>query len=61
MTKQFEVDYGKLNSETEATSAVSKLAYEVENANNNKISNRELKTKFEVLKNGENSLLILSI
>lgn len=50
MTKQFEVDYGKLNSETEATSAVSKLAYEVENANNNKISNRELKTKFEVLK-----------
>ncbi len=34
MTKQFEVDYGKLNSETEATSAVSKLAYEVENANN---------------------------
>ncbi|HDC9650196.1 TPA: hypothetical protein O9R07_002243 [Staphylococcus aureus] len=50
MTKQFEVDYGKLNSETEATSAVSKLAYEVENANNNKISNRELKIKFEVLK-----------
>ncbi|MDT4142763.1 hypothetical protein RPS23_04595 [Staphylococcus aureus] len=50
MTKQFEVDYGKLNSETEATSAVSKLAYEVENANNNKISNRELKTKFAVLK-----------
>lgn len=50
MTKQFEVDYGKLNSETEATSAVSKLAYEVENANNNKISNRELKPKFEVLK-----------
>ncbi|HGZ9071004.1 TPA: hypothetical protein ACOGCE_001309 [Staphylococcus aureus] len=50
MTKQFEVDYGKLNSETEATSAVSKLAYEVENANNNKISNRELKTKFKVLK-----------
>lgn len=50
MTKQFEVDYGKLNSETEATSAVSKLAYEVENANNNKISNREFKTKFEVLK-----------
>lgn len=53
MTKQFEVDYGKLNSETEATSAVSKLAYEVENANNNKISNRELKTKFEVKKRGK--------
>lgn len=53
MTKQFEVDYGKLNSKTEATSAVSKLAYEVENANNNKISNRALKTKFEELKKRE--------
>lgn len=55
--KDYTINPGNLKSNSEATSSISSVSYEIENANNHGLK----KDKIEDLKAGKNSLLILSI
>ncbi len=61
LSRKYKIDLKAINQNTESTSAISKASYEVENANNNGLSKRDVINQFNDLKKMKNSLLILNM
>ncbi|WP_275114432.1 hypothetical protein [Staphylococcus argenteus] len=54
MADKYKIDPGELNKSTEETTAVSKISYEIENANINNLSNRSITRQMNIIgKNGK--------
>lgn len=51
LSRKYKIDLKAINQNTESTSAISKASYEVENANNNGLSKRDVINQFNDLKN----------
>lgn len=53
MADKYKINPGELNKSTEETTAVSKISYEIENANINDLSNRSITRQMNIIrKNG---------
>lgn len=50
LSRKYKIDLKAINQNTESTSAISKASYEVENANNNGLSKRDVINQFNDLK-----------
>ncbi|WP_437273864.1 hypothetical protein [Staphylococcus aureus] len=48
--KDYEIQHGNITSNSEETSAISKISYEIENANNNGLTDRRINDQFQDLK-----------
>ena len=49
MSLKYEIDADKIENDTEITTAVSMISYQVENANNNNLSNNEINRQVSAL------------
>ncbi|MFV8748536.1 hypothetical protein ACNNMT_10870 [Staphylococcus epidermidis] len=52
--KNYQIDHGNITSNSEETSSVSKISYEIENANNNGLEKWKIKKQIRGLKNDNN-------
>ncbi|GAB5689460.1 hypothetical protein JMUB7504_24310 [Staphylococcus aureus] len=51
---EYEIDPGKITSNSEETSAISNISYEIENANDNNLDNEKIRGQITKLKKGGN-------
>ncbi len=57
---KYQINSDNIKSNSEETSAISSISYEIENANNNDLNNASIQTQIEILKS-QNSLLKIFI
>ncbi len=53
---KYQINSDNIKSNSEETSAISSISYEIENANNNDLNNASIQTQIEILKS-QNSFL----
>lgn len=61
MKNKYKIDPGIIKNNTEETTAISKISYEVENANLYGADSEDITRQIEYLKAKKNSLLILNM
>lgn len=61
MKDKYKIDPGIIKNNTEGTTAISKISYEVENANLYGADSEDITRQIEYLKAKKNSLLILNM
>lgn len=61
MKDKYKIDPGIIKNNTEETTAISKISYEVENANLYGADSEDITRQIEYLKAKKNSLLILNV
>lgn len=61
MKDKYKIDPGIIKNNTEETTAISKISYEVENANLYGADSEDITRQIEYLKTKKNSLLILNM
>lgn len=58
---KYQINSDNIKSNSEETSAISSISYEIENANNNDLNNASIQTQIEILKSQIVSLKIFHI
>lgn len=58
---KYQINSDNIKSNSEETSAISSISYEIENANNNDLNNASIQTQIEILKSQNSFLKIFHI